>query len=287
MIQLIAIDMDGTLLNPDHVVSERNKRAIRAAQAKGIEVMIATGRGYPEALKPVQDAGLAPAFICLNGADVRDDTGEIVSGIYLLEDDIKQIKAILEAHTIDYQIFISDHVYTLDPEQQVEIFIQLAEDGNQVPDVEDIRASILESVKEGYIKQVDSFDKLLADKKNDVFKIFGASFNRENLDKAREALEKIPGIAVSSSGAGNIEITNINAQKGIALEAYTKIKEIPMENVMAIGDNFNDVSMFERAGRSVAMGTAPSEVKVLCTHETETNANDGVAFAIEAILDQK
>lgn len=285
MIQLIAIDMDGTLLGPDHAVSERNRQAIIAAQAQGIEVMIATGRGYPEALKPVEEAGLAPAFICLNGADVRDDKGEIVSGIYLLEDDIKQIRRILEENTIDYQIFIGDHVYTLDPEQQVDIFVQLAEATNQVPNVEDIRAGILQSVQDGYVKQVDSFDDLLTDQINDVYKIFGASFDRDKLDVAREALEKIPGIAVSSSGAGNIEITNINAQKGIALEAYTKIKEIPMENVMAIGDNFNDLSMFERVGRSVAMGSAPSEVKVSCTHQTQSNAKDGVALAIEAVLD--
>lgn len=287
MIQLIAIDMDGTLLGPDHAVSKRNKQAIEAAQAQGIEVMIATGRGYPEALKPVDEAGLAPAFICLNGADVRDDTGEIVSGIYLLADDIKQIKTILEENTIDYQVFIGDHVYTLDPEQQVDIFVQLAEDVNQVPNLEEIRAGIMMSVEDGYIKQIDSFTDLLADKKHDVYKIFGASFDPEKLDVAREALKKIPGIAVSSSAAGNIEITNVNAQKGMALEAYTKIKEIPMENVMAIGDNFNDLSMFERAGHSVAMGSAPSEIKVVCTHQTETNVNDGVALAIERILDQK
>lgn len=284
MIRLIAIDMDGTLLNPDHVVSERNKQAIQAAEAKGIEVMIATGRGYHEALKPVQDAGLNPAFICLNGAEVKSQEGQTVSGIYLIEDDITQIRTILDHNTIDYQIFIEDYVYTLDPEQQVDIFIQLTEDTGQIPDVEEIRAAIRLSVEEGYVKQVKSFDALLTNKMDDVYKIFGASYNREKLDIAREALKEIPGIAVSSSGAGNIEITNINAQKGIALEAYAKIKEIPMEHVMAIGDNYNDLSMFERVGRSVAMGTAPSDIKKVCTHQTETNANDGVAQAIEAVL---
>lgn len=284
MIELIAIDMDGTLLGPDHTVSERNRQAITAARANGIEVIIATGRGYHEALKPVEDAGLNPSFICLNGAEVRNNQGEIVSGIYLMQNDINDIRRILEENTIDYQVFIGDHVYTLDPEQQVDIFIQLAEATNQVPDVEDIRAAIMQSVKEGYVKQVDSFDQLLSDEKQDVLKIFGASYDREKLDIAREALKQIPGIAVSSSGAGNIEVTNVNAQKGIALEAYAKIKEIPMENVMAIGDNFNDLSMFKRVGRSVAMGSAPREIKEFCTHQTKANDEDGVALAIEAIL---
>ena len=284
MIRLIAIDMDGTLLNPDHVVSERNKQAILAAQAKGIEVMIATGRGYYEALKPLEDVGLNPAFICLNGAEVKTNEGETVSGIYLSEDDIPEIRAILEKHIIDYQIFIENHVYTLDPEEHVEIFVQLAGDTGQTPDIEEIRSAINLSVEEGYIQQVDSFDTLLENKKSRVYKIFGAAQNREALDIARAALEKIPSIAVSSSGAGNIEVTHVNAQKGIALEAYAKIREIPMENVMAIGDNYNDLSMLKRAGRSVAMGSAPAEIKAVCTHETESNANDGVALAIEALL---
>ena len=92
---------------------------------------------------------------------------------------------------------------------------------------------------------------------NEIYKIFGTSFNR-HLDNAREALKSLPGLAVSSSGAGNLEITNINAQKGIAVEQYAKSKGISMENVMVIGDNYNDLSMMERAGRSVAMGNAPA-----------------------------
>lgn len=284
MIELIAIDMDGTLLGPDHAISERNKKAILAAQANGIEVLIATGRGYPEALKPVQEAGLNPGFICLNGADVRDNTGEVVSGIYLLEDEIIKIREILERNEVDYQIFIEDHVYTLDAEQQVDIFIQLSEASNQVPDVEGIREGINASVADGYVVQVDSFDELLSTKMNDVYKIFGASYDRARLDIARAALEDIPGLAVSSSGAGNIEITNINAQKGMALEAYSRIKGISLEKMMAIGDNFNDVSMLERVGHSVAMGSAPVEVKKIAKFETDTNANDGVAKAIEDML---
>ena len=76
----------------------------------------------------------------------------------------------------------------------------------------------------------------------------------------------------------------MNAQKGIAVEQYAKSKGISMDNVMVIGDSYNDLSMMERAGRSVAMGNAPAEIKAACTEITTTNEHDGVGLAIEAIL---
>ena len=74
MIRLIAIDMDGTILSPDHSISPKNKQAILAAQSQGIEVVIATGRSFPEAYTPISSEGLTLPYICLNGADVRDSS---------------------------------------------------------------------------------------------------------------------------------------------------------------------------------------------------------------------
>lgn len=284
MIQLIATDMDGTVLGPDHTISKRNTEAIKKAQAQGIEVLIATGRGFTEAKDPVSKTELDLSYICLNGAETRDRDENVISSIFLAENDIKQSKEILERNNIPFQLFVEDRIYTLDAEEQVNIFIQLAESSNQVPLIDEIRKDINKRVEEGYIRVIDSFDTLLETKIHYVYKIFASSFNRDDLDRARAELQDIQGIAVSSSGAGNIEITNINAQKGIALEQHAKRKGIAMENVMVIGDSFNDLSMMERAGRSVAMENAPDEIKAACTHVTKTNSDDGVAHAIEAIL---
>ena len=128
------------------------------------------------------------------------------------------------------------------------------------------------------------YDELINQRGSEIYKVFGTSFNRLNLDNARKALQLLPGLAISSSGAGNLEITNMNAQKGIAVEKYAKSKGISMANVMVIGDSYNDLSMMERAGRSVAMGNAPAEIKAACTEITTTNEHDGVGLAIEAIL---
>ena len=285
MIRLIAIDMDGTILSPDHSISTKNKEMILQAQSKGIEVLIATGRGFSEAIKPLQNEGLTVPYICLNGAEVRDAEGQLISATHLEEHNIEKITTILEASSIEYQLFIDKIVYTLDIENPINAFIQLSEASGQIPPVEDIRKEIMGQVAEGSLIQIDSFKNLINERGSEIYKVFATSYNREDLDIARAALQLIPGLAISSSGAGNIEITNINAQKGIAVENYAESKGIAMKDVMAIGDNYNDLSMMVRAGRAVAMANAPSEIKAACTHVTESNANDGVGLAIETILE--
>ena len=81
-----------------------------------------------------------------------------------------------------------------------------------------------------------------------------------------------------------MEITSVNAQKGIAVEQYATSKGISMDQVMVVGDNYNDLSMMERAGRAVAMGNAPDAIKAACTHVTATNEHDGVGIAIQEVL---
>lgn len=284
MIRLIAIDMDGTILSPDHSISTKNKEAILAAQKNGIEVVIATGRSYPEAFEPIHEAGIYPSFICINGAEVRDKDGELISETHIMEEDIHKVTSILDTGDIDYQLFIEKTVYTRDAQAPIDTFIQLAEAANQVPQIDEIRSEIMDRVERGIIQEVESFETLIGERKNSIYKIFGTSFDRESLDRAREALQQLPGLAVSSSGAGNLEITSVHAQKGIAVEQYAKIKGIPMDQVMAIGDNYNDLSMMKVAGRSVAMGNAPDEIKAACTHVTTANDEDGVGRAIESIL---
>lgn len=276
--------MDGTILSPDHSISTRNKQAILAAQSNGIEVVIATGRGFSEAYGPVRDSGLNLSYICLNGAEIRNPFGELISAIHIVENDITNITTILDTHTIDYQLYIDTLIYINSIEDQIDTFIQLAEAANQIPAIDKIRQDVMDRVEQGYIRQVDSYNELINQHGSEIYKVFGTSFNRQNLDKARAELQMLPGLAISSSGAGNLEITAIDAQKGIAVEKYAKSIGISMEHVMVIGDSYNDLSMMVRAGRAVAMGNAPAAIKAACTEITTTNEHDGVGLAIEAIL---
>lgn len=284
MISLIAMDMDGTTLNSDLAISEKNKRAILTAQSSGIEVVIATGRNFIEAFDPVQKAGLDLTYICLNGAEVRDQAGKLLDVTHLFRNDVPKITSILESEMINYQLFIDKDIYTKDIEHIVGIYVQLAEASHQIPNVNQIRSEVMDRVQRGVIHQVDSFDPIMKKHAHEVYKVFGQSNHLAKLDQARVALQNLPNVAVSSSGAGNLEITSIDAQKGIALEKYAKGKGISMKNIMAIGDSYNDLSMMNRVGYPVAMGNAPADIKAVSKTVTETNERDGLALAIENIL---
>jgi Cof subfamily protein (haloacid dehalogenase superfamily) len=283
MIRLIALDMDGTVLSPNHTISERNRKVIQTAKEKGIEVMIITGRGYKDATIPVKAAGLQLSYICLNGSEVRDEKGKINSSTYILQTDLKKIVTSFEKESVAYDLFIGDFLYTRDIKNQINMYIHFIDNPTE-GDKKHINKEMQMRVKQGLIQEVDSYEQLLKSSEKSVYKVLGICSNEKKLMKVKQQLTTLQGLSISSSGIGNIEINNHHAQKGIALEKYASKKGIAMEEIMAIGDNYNDISMLERVGYSVAMENAPEEVKRICTRTTATNEHDGVAIAIEEIL---
>lgn len=285
MIKLIALDMDGTVLNSEHEISERNAAAIRAAQDKGVEVIISTGRGYLDGMIPVNEAELTLAFAGLNGAEVRDETGEIMSKTPFESADLHKIRKILDANDILYDVFIGDHVYTVDLEGQIAIFLRFA-DAMAFADTEEIKKSVQERVDQGLVVEVDSYDELIFDNQDKVYKVLAMCEDLDKLAAVRDELVALNQIAVSSSLVGNLELTDAHAQKGVALKQYAELKGISLADTMVVGDNFNDISMMQVAGHTVAMGNAPEEIKQICDEVTLTNDEDGVAVAIEKVLEQ-
>ena len=99
--------------------------------------------------------------------------------------------------------------------------------------------------------------------------------------------QELPNLVVTSSFKTNIEVTHKDAQKGIALQYYADTLGISMDEVFAIGDNSNDVSMLKLAGYSVAMGNANQEAMNTAKFQTDDNKHGGVAKAIQKCLDQQ
>ena len=132
-----------------------------------------------------------------------------------------------------------------------------------------------------HINYVDSIRDLLADEKLEVLKII--CFHTEGpqvLGPVGKEISQLGDLAVTSSGQNNIEVNHKNAQKGIAVAHVAHERGIPLEDVMTIGDNFNDVSMLQTAGVSFAMGNAEIEVKEYAKYITDTNLEAGVGKAI-------
>lgn len=284
MIKLIATDMDGTLLNAAHDVSQENIEAIQYAQENGIAVVIATGRAFYEANGPIQPTGLVVPYICLNGAEVRDETFNIMHTSSLNHALISMIKTELDQAGIYYQVYTNFGIYTEDPERDLEIYVDIAERAGQTANVDKIRKGIQQRIDQGTLKKVDNYEDIEKTPGEIIMKILAFDADLEKIDRVSAKLAQSANLAISSSSRGNIEITHADAQKGIALEEIANQLGIDMKDVMALGDNRNDISMLERAGYPIAMENADPEVKKYATYITDTNEHSGVGKAIMKFL---
>lgn len=215
MIKLIATDMDGTLLNAAHEITPENQAAIKFAQEHGITVVIATGRAFYEANTPVAETDLKVPYICLNGAEVRDETFNIMSTSHLNHSLVNKITTTLKKEDIYYQVYTNRGIYTEDPQRDLEIYIDIAERAGQKADVEKIKNSIQKRIDNGTLKIVDNYDKIEDIPGELIMKILAFDSDLGKIDLVGQELAKSPNLAVSSSSRGNLEITHSDAQKGL------------------------------------------------------------------------
>lgn len=280
MIKCIATDMDGTLVTGAHIITEENKEAILVAQAKGIEVVVATGRSYEEARFVLEESGLRCPMILVNGAEIRKEDGTLIGENPIEKSEATEIAKMLNEHDIYFEVYTTKGTYTNDREKGLALIIDIFLSINPGTDRDFIQEASKERFSEGHIHVVENYDHLFRSDEHKILKFLVFSFDVEKLLTASKALAYFPSIVVTSSAKGNIEITHKQAQKGVALEQFVKERGIGLEETMAVGDNFNDVSMFKRVGRSVAMGNAVDEIKALCNYVTASNEESGVGKAI-------
>ncbi|AKS67851.1 HAD family hydrolase [Staphylococcus schleiferi] len=284
MVKLIATDMDGTLLNAAHEVSQENIEAIQYAQSRGVTVTIATGRAFYEANDPIKPTGLKVPYICLNGAEVRDESFDIVHTSSLNHELYQRIRNVLVRENIYYQIYTNFGIYTEDPERDLAIYLDIAKYSGQQPDVEKIRQHINHRIEIGTLKVVNNYDNIESVTGELIMKVLAHDTDLDKIARVKAELSESSNLAVSSSSKGNLEITHIDAQKGLALCAIAEKLGIDMKDTMAIGDNLNDKSMLDRAGIAVAMDNALPELKENATFVTASNEESGVAKAIYRVL---
>ncbi|REH96061.1 Cof-type HAD-IIB family hydrolase [Staphylococcus felis] len=285
MVKLIATDMDGTLLNAAHEVSDENIKAIQYAQSQGVTVVIATGRAFYEAQDPIAPTGLKVPYICLNGAEVRDESFDIVHTSSLNHELYQRIRQELDRHHIYYQVYTNMGIYTEDPERDLAIYIDIAERSGQKADVEKIRKHIQHRIDIGTLKIVENYDHLEDIPGELIMKVLAFDTDLEKIERVKARLSEKSNLEVSSSSRGNIEITHADAQKGTAVASIAEKLGISLEDTMAIGDNLNDKSMLERVGYPVAMANAIPELKEHAKFVTDTNEKSGVAKAIYKVLE--
>ncbi|MGX7173936.1 Cof-type HAD-IIB family hydrolase [Enterococcus ratti] len=281
MIKLIASDMDGTLLDAHMSISSENAKAIRLANEAGIEFMVATGRNYQEARAALDEVGINCAMITLNGAQVFDKTGNSLFTVPIPTIQIMTILDILDENNIYYEVSTNQGLYSESQAKRIESFASMI--GDHLPHLTYKMAIAMASANLEllHINYVENIRELLQDKTLEVLKVI--CFHIEGpriLGPVSKAISQLGNLAVTSSGQNNIEVNHKNAQKGIAMAQIAHDRGISLENVMAIGDNFNDISMLQAAGVSFAMGNAEIEIKEHAKYITDTNLESGVGKAI-------
>ena len=256
MIRLVAIDLDGTLLSPDKTISPANKQALLDAEAAGVHVVICTGRPLSGVRPIFEEIG----FKSNHSYSVNSSDWSVISYDALSEDDLLYLDQLTQE--IHPQLSLFD----------LNRYIILNQEASEIAKMD---ASIVSAVP----VSLGIRDVLEAQP------IFQGMFidQKKQIDAFQDTYEDVLAQRFHTIRSQPIlfEILPKGVNKASGLKALAEHLGIPREQIMAIGDENNDIEMIEYAGLGVAMGNAPDSIKALADVTTTSNEEDGVATAIK------
>ena len=289
MYKLIAIDLDGTLLNSYGQVSERNREALKKAQEKGIQIVLASGRSTNSVKNIANELGDNNYIICGNGSLVYDlQSDEIIYDKFIEKKKALQIIKICEENSIYYNVYTENMVIAKSLSNNVLFYHQ--ENANK-PDSRKTKINLVENIYE-YIQNIENENILkftISDNSsiifNSIIKKLREIKNIDVLDVAHMSRKIIKaGTEEVQMAYYYTEITSENVDKWNAIKWLAEKLGIPNEEVMGIGDNVNDKLMIENAGLGVAMGNSAPYIKEIADRIVASNNDDGVAEIIEEVI---
>lgn len=276
-IRLLAVDIDGTLLNPQFHISDADLAALRRAHELGIEVILVTGRRHTFALPIAQTLGFDLWLISSNGAITRSLSGETFHRDLLPAGTALRLCAAMQA-------FRGHAVLTFDKESKGALVLER---------MDELGASIQRWLEKNlaYIDFVIPIEKAIVT--DPVQAMFCGTIPRMH-----EALSTLGSCGMEDQitilrteypirDLSIVDVLNQGCSKGHALERWADYRNIPREQVMAIGDNYNDVEMLAFAGHPVIMGNASDELRGYGWTVTLPNDQCGVAAAVEQVLSER
>jgi len=272
-LKLIAFDLDGTFLDDRKKIPEENLRAIRTAAEKGIYIVPATGRLYEALPAELREPEFIRYYILINGAKVYDAKEDKVLFSAELPNELtlalfahaESIGCLYDCYLRDKGLMTRSLYNALDDLVENKIYLEYMK-SIRTP-VEDLKAFIREDG--GSVQKVQYFFKDMTERKHQL-ETLGDCF---------------PGIKATTSIPMNIEINSVNAAKGPALQALCEFLGFTVDNAAAFGDNTNDLSMVQAAGRGVAMKNSDDVLLTAAKYITTfDNNNAGVGKTIMEFL---
>ena len=286
MYKLVAIDLDGTMLNSYGIVTENTKKIIRNTIQKGTEVIIASGRPIDSIKAIAEEIGSKKYLIAGNGALIYDIQKEqIIYDKFLPKQKVLEIIKICEENSIAYNIYTEKTVLTTALKYNV-LYYQK----------ENLKKEESKQTKISIIK--DMYEYVKNQKEDKFLKVTICDDSQAVFQSIIRKLRKIEGIEVMDAshmsrktikqGTEEItveyyyaEISMENVDKWYAIEHLMQKMNLQKDEVMTIGDNINDKKMIQEAGMGVIMAGSTPEVSGFADYITTSNDEEGVAKALE------
>jgi hypothetical protein len=262
---LVVVDLDKTLLNSKHELSERNEKALKAAMEQGVKVVLATGKTRTSAQTVIDRLDLTTPGIYLQGLTIHNHDGTISYQKTL--DPTLARRIITFAEDRGFTVIAYSGEKLLSRAVDEPSFKFLTDHHEPRPEAIGPLQNILDEM---------TINKLFIIKTGDGRRIRGLRWQLEmQIDGKAKLMQAID---------DTVEVLPPNTSKGVALKTLTKELNIPTERVLAIGDGENDLEMLQYAGMGVAIGNAIELLKDTADEVVGTNDEDGVAEAIERFV---
>jgi len=274
--KLLAVDMDGTLLNEDGLVTERTRSAVLSAMEQGVLFVPSTGRPFcgMEKINALFGQGRDLPFILFNGATVK--TGESQKLLFFQSLGFQSAKEIYRmgiGHNVPVILWVGEHLF-------------VSEDCDYFRTYQGITGIDRRLITDMDAFQGQEITKMLWVVLAEDAPAFQAEMN-EYFNGNASCHGKINcrgNVNCHTSRPTLLEFVDAGASKGRALQEIGRTHGIAASEMIAVGDGYNDVSMLEYAGLGVAMANAPADIQAMCQYVTLSNEEDGVAAVIEKYI---
>ncbi len=269
MIKMLISDMDGTLLDSHHVISKENLDAIQKLRENDIRFAIATGRSAELVKEYIEPLQMTDPMIMCNGAVINNPFYEKeLLNVQLDRSDVEQIVTYAINNNLDCMLYTKNAViYTKTKKSEKENIDKKSSTENT-------------GDKTNYVFNNNVKDLI----EEEVNKILISEQDLDKFDVVFNDIKKYKHLNIASSFRGFIDINSKPSSKGYALEVLANYYGYKLDEIVVIGDQDNDISMFDKAGVKIAMGNAITEVKNRADFITLTNNESGVAHYINHIL---
>jgi hypothetical protein len=267
--KLLALDLDGTLLSGKHEIDKETIRHIKFAEEKGVKVIIATGRLYASAKYFGRMIDIKTSIISCNGAYVKAiDTEDVIGSHPFKKEDIEALVEIYNRYPdAYYQVYSDKGMYSKELKYSS---LQYSLWNKQQKEEDRIPVKILERPED--LLEIDE----------PLYKIYSVAEaqSEEMHNEYIRAVHENTSLYSVQSMKGTMDILRKGINKGIALEKLADYYHVSLDEVIAVGDNHNDIDMIKYAGMGIAMGNAENEVKDVAQYITSTNTDGGIVKVI-------